>query len=78
VILPIGSLFVQEQTVYPLPATLSTTGAAAYLDIVPSPEGYNHIALFSPANSDLPRFLTSGNWEVTGGIKGLDAQKGVA
>jgi len=67
----------QEQTVYPLPAILSTAGAAAYLDIVPSPEGYNHIALFSPANSNSPRFLTSGNWEVTGGIKGLDAQKGV-
>ncbi|KAK1233376.1 Dipeptidyl peptidase 4 [Marasmius sp. AFHP31] len=42
-----------------------------YLDIVPTPEGFNHIALFSPANSSNPIWLTKGEWEVTGGIKGV-------
>ena len=51
--------------------------AEAYLDIVPTPEGYNHIALFSPASSSTPHFLTSGPWEVVGGIKGVDLEKGL-
>ncbi|KAL0569963.1 Dipeptidyl peptidase 4 [Marasmius crinis-equi] len=42
-----------------------------YLDIVPTPEGFNHIALFAPANSSTPIWLTKGEWEVTGGIKGV-------
>lgn len=54
---------------------MNTSG---YLDIVPSPEGYNHIALFSPANSSKPRFLTSGEWEVSSGIKGIGTKQGVA
>ncbi|KXN86209.1 putative dipeptidyl-aminopeptidase B [Leucoagaricus sp. SymC.cos] len=65
------------QTIYPLPSTLTAAGGPSYLDIVPTPEGYNHIALFSPANSDSPRFLTSGEWEVTGNIKGVDVNKGL-
>lgn len=47
-----------------------------YLDIVPTPEGYNHIALFSPSNSSTPIFLTTGNWEVTDGILAVDAERG--
>ncbi|KAF8159267.1 dipeptidyl aminopeptidase [Crassisporium funariophilum] len=67
-----------EQTIYPVPPGLTTiAGTDAYLDIVPTPEGYNHIALFSPANSDAPRFLTSGQWEVTGKIQGIDAKRGL-
>lgn len=49
----------------------------AYLDIVPTSEGYNHIALFSPANSTTPRFLTSGPWEVTSGILAVDVSRGL-
>ncbi|KAG6889758.1 hypothetical protein C0995_014685 [Termitomyces sp. Mi166 len=64
-----------DQTIRPLPANWTVGGAGAYLDIVPTPEGYNHIALFSPASSGVPRFLTSGSWEVTGGIKGIDVEK---
>lgn len=56
-------------------ASLSPDGAPAYLDIVPTPEGYNHIALFSPANASTPRFLTSGPWEVTSGILAVDAAR---
>ncbi|KAG1771459.1 dipeptidyl aminopeptidase [Suillus occidentalis] len=48
----------------------------AYLDVVPI-DGYNHIALFDPAESKTPRFLTSGPWEVTGGIKAVDEQRGL-
>ncbi|KAE9405389.1 dipeptidyl peptidase IV/CD26, N-terminal domain-containing protein [Gymnopus androsaceus JB14] len=46
-----------NQNIFPLPKSMNTSG---YLDIVPTSEGYNHIALFSPANSSTPRFLTSG------------------
>jgi dipeptidyl aminopeptidase B len=67
----------QAQNIRPLPASLLIEGAPAYLDIVPSRDGYNHIALFSPAGSATPRFLTSGNWEVTGGIKAVDAKRGL-
>jgi dipeptidyl aminopeptidase len=74
----INFVILQEQTIYPVPAGFgSFAGTNAYLDVVPTPEGFNHIALFSPANSDTPRFLTDGEWEVTGGIKGVDAKKGL-
>lgn len=61
-----------SQDAKPLPESVAPSGA--YLDIVPS-GGYNHIALFSPANSSVPRFLTEGEWEVTG-IKAVDAKTG--
>jgi Dipeptidyl peptidase IV (DPP IV) N-terminal region len=49
-----------EHTVYPLPPSFSTGGLPSYLDIVPDKDGYNHIALFSPASTSTPRFLTIG------------------
>lgn len=67
----------QNQNIFPLPKSMKGSGSAAYLDIVPTPEGYNHIALYSPANSNTPRFLTSGEWEVSSGIKGVDAKLGL-
>ncbi|KAJ3851874.1 dipeptidyl aminopeptidase [Lentinula lateritia] len=66
-----------NQNIFPLPKSMKGSGSAAYLDIVPTPEGYNHIALYSPANSNTPRFLTSGEWEVSSGIKGVDAKLGL-
>jgi len=59
------------------PGLTAVAGTGAYLDIVPNHEGFNHIALFSSAGSDTPRFLTSGPWEVTGKIQGIDAKKGL-
>ena len=50
---------------------------AAYLDILPNDEGYNHIALFSPADSRIPKWLTSGPWEVTSGVLGVDVDKAI-
>ncbi|KAH6915679.1 dipeptidyl-peptidase [Coprinopsis sp. MPI-PUGE-AT-0042] len=51
-----------DQTVHPV----NFEGAEpAYLDVVPSKEGFNHIALFSPATSGEPKWLTTGEWEVT-------------
>ena len=44
---------------------------------MPTPEGYNHIALFSPVDSSTPRFLTTGKWEVTDGILGVDPLRGL-
>ncbi|KAJ3558705.1 hypothetical protein NM688_g763 [Phlebia brevispora] len=58
--------------IYPLPENVSPGGAPSYLDIVPNADGYNHIALFSPATSSTPRFLTSGSWEVTDNILAVD------
>ncbi|KAJ2927846.1 hypothetical protein H1R20_g9258, partial [Candolleomyces eurysporus] len=68
-----------DQSIFPLlkTETLALSGATAYLDIVPTPQGYNHIALFSPADSDTPHFLTSGEWEVTGTISSVDLKKGL-
>ncbi|KAF8555864.1 dipeptidyl aminopeptidase [Imleria badia] len=65
------------QNIYPVPASLRFGDSPAYLDIVPTQDGYNHIALFDPATSSTPRFLTSGTWEVTDGIQAVDAQRGL-
>jgi dipeptidyl aminopeptidase B len=37
-------------------------------------DGYLHVALFSPADSSEPKFVTNGKWEVVGDILGMDAQ----
>ncbi|KAH9945746.1 dipeptidyl aminopeptidase [Amylocystis lapponica] len=63
------------QTIYPISASLSPDHTPSYLDIVPSASGYNHIALFSPVSSSTPRFLTTGEWEVAGGILAVDAER---
>ena len=68
---------VQTQAIYPIDAAPSPHGVPAYLDIVPTPEGYNHIALFSPANSSTPQFLTYGEWEVTSEILAVDVNRGL-
>ncbi|KAJ7281993.1 dipeptidyl aminopeptidase [Mycena rebaudengoi] len=73
----------QFQTIYPLPtslvSSLSTgTVAAAYIDVVPTPEGFNHLALFSPASNPNPIWLTSGQWEVTAnGALAVDVVNGI-
>ena len=46
-----------------------------YLDIVPNPSGYRHIALFSPVDAPEPIFLTEGDWEVAGGIASVDINR---
>ena len=66
----------QAQSVFPLPKDVLSTAAFqgsknAYLDIVPTKDGYNHIALFPIADTAEPVWLTSGEWEVTGSIKGV-------
>jgi dipeptidyl aminopeptidase B len=66
-----------KHTVYPLPTNYSANGLPSYLDIVPDKDGYNHIALFSPASTSTPRFLTTGAWEVTGGIQAVDVERGL-
>ncbi|KAF7370927.1 hypothetical protein MSAN_00726600 [Mycena sanguinolenta] len=71
------------QNIYALPSTLVSslsagTVAAAYLDVLPTPEGFNHLALFSPASSSTPIWLTSGEWEVTNnGVTGVDIENGI-
>lgn len=67
----------QGQTIVPVPANLRSGDSPAYLDIVPTQDGYNHVALFDPATSSTPRFLTSGTWEVTHGIQAVDSQRGL-
>lgn len=63
--------------VYPLPGRFSASGLPSYLDVVPDEKGFNHIALFNPASSSTPRFLTTGPWEVTGGIQAVNLEKGL-
>ncbi|KAF8513011.1 dipeptidyl aminopeptidase [Hysterangium stoloniferum] len=53
-----------SQTVYRLSASVGLDDGA-YLDIVPTKDGFNHIALFNPASSSTPTWLTSGQEEVT-------------
>lgn len=65
----------QTQAIYPIAPELSPSGEPAYLDVVPTPEGYNHIALYSPADSSTPQFLTSGEWEVTSEILAVDVNR---
>ncbi|THH29289.1 hypothetical protein EUX98_g4902 [Antrodiella citrinella] len=62
------------QAVYPLPSNALVFSDSGYLDIVPSKDGYNHVALFSPANNATPHFLTSGEWEVSGTILGVNSK----
>lgn len=66
-----------EHAVYPLPEHFSASGLSSYLDVLPDENGYNHIALFSPASSSTPRFLTTGPWEVTNGIQAVDLDRGL-
>ncbi|KAH7106073.1 dipeptidyl peptidase IV N-terminal region-domain-containing protein [Auriculariales sp. MPI-PUGE-AT-0066] len=55
----------------------SRTDHAAYLDVLPNPDGYLHIALFDPADSGKPQWLTSGNWEISDGIEAVDEERGL-
>ncbi|KAK0202209.1 dipeptidyl aminopeptidase [Desarmillaria ectypa] len=67
-----------SQDVYRLPSDWSIDGSRwAYLDIVPNEDGWNHIALFDPANASEPVWLTGGEWEVTNGINGVDVKRGL-
>ncbi|KDN43364.1 hypothetical protein RSAG8_06148, partial [Rhizoctonia solani AG-8 WAC10335] len=60
-----------EQNIVPLKQT------PGYLDILPTPEGYNHIALFSPPDSSTPIWLTRGEWEVTSSVLAVDEALGL-
>jgi len=51
--------------------------AGGYLDIVPTPEGYDHLAYFPTAETTSPFWLTRGEWEVTGPISGVNEEKGI-
>ncbi|BGP47610.1 Dipeptidyl peptidase 4 [Rhodotorula kratochvilovae] len=48
-----------------------------YLDVLPNPQGYNHLAYFSPADASEPVWLTSGEWEIDGGIERVDVRRGL-
>ncbi|KAI3616590.1 putative dipeptidyl aminopeptidase [Moniliophthora roreri] len=39
-------------------------------------QGFNHIALFSPPDSGECKWITQGEWEVVGGVKGVDEERG--
>lgn len=69
--------WIESAHVYPLPENFSPSGLPSYLDVVPDKDGYNHIALFSPASASTPRFLTTGSWEVTDGVQAVDLEKGL-
>ncbi|KAF8515924.1 dipeptidyl aminopeptidase [Gautieria morchelliformis] len=64
-----------SQNVYRLPESLGL-GEGAYLDMLPTKEGFNQIALFNPAGSTTPQWLTSGQSEVTAPLS-VDVQRRV-
>ncbi|KAK4049074.1 Dipeptidyl peptidase 4 [Microbotryomycetes sp. JL201] len=51
--------------------------APGYLDILPDKKGFNHVALFSPPENSEPLFLTSGTWEIDGGVQAVDMARGL-
>ena len=68
--------FVQRQSILPIPPSLAGSlalGESAYLDFVNNTDGYTHIALFSPATSGTPIFISNDSWEVVDNILGIDA-----
>ncbi|GAA5838075.1 hypothetical protein JCM9279_004119 [Rhodotorula babjevae] len=48
-----------------------------YLDVLPNPLGFRHLAYFSPASSPTPHWLTNGSWEIDGGIERVDVRRGL-
>lgn len=50
-------------------------GTEGYLDIVPTKDGFNHIAFFPTLDSAEPIFITEGEWEVADGIAGVDQNR---
>lgn len=45
--------------------------------MLPNPDGYLHVALFDPADSGTPQWLTTGAWEVVDGIAAVDEDRGL-
>ncbi|KAJ9106205.1 hypothetical protein QFC21_001349 [Naganishia friedmannii] len=62
-----------SQNAIPIPGDIP-----GYLDVVPTKEGYPHIALFAPVTSSEPIWITKGEWEVASGISGVDLKNGIA
>ncbi|KAI1306255.1 hypothetical protein EDD11_004841 [Mortierella claussenii] len=56
-----GWIDMQQSIRYVAPCKAVPQGG--YLDIANN-DGYNHIALYSPIDSPIPKWLTSGKWEV--------------
>ncbi|GJJ11530.1 hypothetical protein Clacol_005763 [Clathrus columnatus] len=62
-----------SQNVRPLPESLGLE-EGAYLDIIPTKDGYNQIALFNPPNQSGPLWITFGKDEVVD-ILGIDSSR---
>lgn len=61
--------------IFPLPKNSSAGREhAGYIDIIVV-DGYNHLGYFERADSDKPKPLTSGQWEVTSGVLSFDADE---
>ncbi|GAA6041035.1 hypothetical protein JCM8097_004686 [Rhodosporidiobolus ruineniae] len=72
-----------SQNIVPLlrPSSLSSNAPIpsyppGYLDVLPSPKGYNHLAYFSPPDAGEPVWLTEGEWEIDGGALRVDLERG--
>ena len=62
----------QSQNAIPIPGDVP-----GYLDVVPTKDGYPHVALFAPVTSGEPIWISKGEWEVANGISGVDLEKGI-
>lgn len=68
-----GWIDMQQSIRYVAPSKAVPQGG--YLDIANN-NGYNHIALYTPIDNPLPKWLTSGEWEVSS-IAAVDQTKGL-
>lgn len=69
------SWIVPSQSLTPLYSRQKAT--TAYVDVVPDPRGFKHIAFFSDARATEPTFLTTGDWEVAS-LLHVDSKRGKA
>jgi dipeptidyl aminopeptidase len=68
------------QTIHAIDAFSKDQGAnndvpPGYLDMLPDRDGFSHLVYFSPADAAEPVFLTSGDWEIDGGVQAVDLQR---
>lgn len=54
----------------------ASNSSTAYVEVAPDSRGFRHIAYFPVANASEPLWLTTGDWEVEGGVPFIDVKRG--
>lgn len=61
-----------------LQAQLTTPYAGGYLEVAEDPQGWRHLAFYPSAASDEHVWLTTGEWELDGGVLAVDEELSAA